>query len=214
MKKYSHSFIFLHGFTMHPDEMIFIKKRINNILPKNINIKYIFPKAFMKKITCYNNEKYLAWYDYYDPNIYTEPKINESDLIKSRKRIHKLISKEKSYHNGKSNKIFVLGYSQGCCMALDAGITYPEKLGGIIGFKGHIINYTFDSIKQGVQQNIWVCHGKMDQTIGYNVAKKSYDKYKKMGYDITFLSQNVNHGMITGIKDQMISLKIFLDKYL
>ena len=35
-----------------------------------------------------------------------------------------------------------------------------------------------------------------------------------MGYDITFLSQNVNHGMITGIKDQMISLKIFLDKYL
>jgi len=195
---------------MHPDEMKFFEKRINHILPDNINIKYIFPKAPMKKITCYNNDKYLAWYDYYDSNIFTEPKINESDLIKSRKRIHKLISKEKSYYNGDTTKIFICGCSQGACMALDAGITYPDKLGGIIGFKGHIINSSFDSIKHGVQQNIWVCHGKMDKTIGYDLAKKSYDKYKKMGYDITFLSQNVNHGMLTGIRDQMDSLRQFL----
>ncbi len=29
------------------------------------------------------------------------------------------------------------------------------------------------------KQSIWVCHGEKDDTIGYNVAKISYDKYKK-----------------------------------
>ncbi len=210
MKKYTHSLIFLHGFSMEAKDMIYYSNKIDKILPENIKFKYIFPQAYKKKITCFDGEKDAAWYDYFTSNIKTEEEINEADLIKSRNRIHKLILKEKTYHNNDTTKIFVGGYSQGCCQALDAGITFPEKLGGIIGFKGHIVNYTFNYIK--IPQFIWVIHGKKDDTISYNVSKTSYDKYNKKY--ITFLSQNSDHEMHTGIKDQMLSLNKWLLKRL
>ena len=212
MTKYTHSCILLHGFTMKPNEMIYYSKYINRILPENVIMKYIYPKAPIRKITCYDGKKYSAWYDYYTNDKIVEEKINKKDLIESRNKIHKIIFKEKQYHNGDTSKIFIGGCSQGGCMALDTGISFPEKLGGIIGFKGHIINYTFNSIK--INQKIWVCHGLKDNIIGYKVAKTSYDKYKKLGYDITFLSQkNVNHDINTGIYEQMRSLKNWLIFY-
>ena len=61
-------------------------------------------------------------------------------------------------------KVFLVGYSQGCCQMLDAGLTYPKKLGGLIGFKGHILSYTH---KYNIyDQSIWVTHGKKDDAIG------------------------------------------------
>ena len=60
--------------------------------------------------------------------------------------------------------------SQGCCMAIDAGLTYPKTIGGIIGFKGHVISKTFESIQS--KPPLWVCHGTIDKTIGYSFAKK------------------------------------------
>ena len=42
-------------------------------------------------------------------------------------------------------------------MALDAGLTFPQQLGGIIGFKGHVIKRTLNDFQS--EQNVWVCHG-------------------------------------------------------
>ena len=94
-------------------------------------------------------------------------------------------------------------------MAMDMGITYPKKLGGIIGFKGDIPNVTDED---RYKQPIWVCHGKKDDTIGFDVAKESYYKYKKKyKYDITFLEQkNANHNENSGILEEMRSLKVWL----
>ena len=203
MKNYS--LIFLHGFSMEPEDMIYYTKKINKILPNDIKFNYIYPKAYKKRMT-FNNKIDRAWYNYYTSYITKEEEINYNDLIKTRKRIHKLIDKESLKYNNDTTKIFIAGYSQGCCSALDIGLSYSKKLGGIIGFKGHIINYTFKDIK--TYQNIWVTHGKKDDTIAYKVAKESYDKIPKKY--ITFLSQNTDHEMNTGIYNQINSLKHWL----
>ena len=209
MKKYTHTLIFLHGFTMKPKEVEYYINKIDNILPKEVTMKYILPKAPERKITIYN-KKYPAWFDYLTNNCMEKENINEKQLIQSRKRLHNMIDKEIKYHND-PKKIFIAGYSQGSSMALDIGITYPKKLGGIIGFKGDIPNITD---KDRHKQDIWVCHGKKDDTIGYDITKESYDKYKKFKYNITFLSQNVDHELNTGINEQMKSLKKWIKKYI
>ena len=143
MKDYHYSFILLHGFTMDGKDMDYYKEKIKQIYP-NVNIHFIAPNAPQIPISIYDNEKLNSWYDYYTPNCDKEPEINEEQLIKNRSKIHQLISKEIDYHKNDSERVFLVGMSQGCCMALDSGLTYPKRLGGIIGFKGHIINRTIN----------------------------------------------------------------------
>ena len=38
-----------------------------------------------------------------------------------------------------ASRIFVGGFSQGGAMAIQAGFTYPKKLGGIIAFSGWLL---------------------------------------------------------------------------
>ena len=208
MPSYTHSMIFLHGFTMEPKDMEYFTDKIDRILPKGVKMKYIFPKAPEREISCYGGESYSAWYDYLTENITELEEVNQSHIIKQRNRIHRLIQKEKKTV-GKFNHIFLAGYSQGCCMALDAGITFPYKLGGIIGFKGHIpemFDKTYD-------QHIWVTHGRYDDTIDFEVARNSYENFPN--YDITFIKQQCDHEMETGIEYQMRMLKQWMkDMYL
>ena len=151
---------------------------------------------------------------YLTDNIFTEEEINKDQLFKSNNKIHKLIDKEVLYHNN-PKKVFIGGYSQGCGMALTSGLTYPKEIGGIICFKGIIHKEIY--LKKIYKQNIWVTNGKKDKTIGYNIANKLYNELKKNNpqINVTFLLQEkVNHGMRTGIREQMISLKKWLDKLL
>ena len=210
MKKYTHTLIFLHGFTMSPKDNKYFTDKILRLFPKDMKVRVFHPKAPLRMISCYKRNIYTAWFDYYTKYHYKKECINEELLKNIRKRLHRIIDKAVDYH-GDSKKVFVAGYSQGSSMAMDMGITYPKKLGGIIGFKGDIPNVT-DEDKY--KQSIWACHGKKDDTIGFDVAKESYDKYKKKyKYDLTFLEQkNANHNENSGVLEEMRSLKEWLNK--
>ena len=90
-------------------------------------------------------------------------------------------------------------------MALDVGLTYPKKIGGIIGFKGHVIKRTLSDFK--TEQDVWVCHGVNDRTIYYDYAKDTYDNLKKKNNTFYLLRQNCNHGIASGIINQMKSIQ-------
>lgn len=193
-------FIILPGFTMdktHKD-IIYLIQKFKQIYPL---ASYRVVNPPIRKITIYNNKRYRSWYDYYSDYVTKEECINVDHLQQSRKRLHKMLDSYKSLED-----VYLVGYSQGCCVAFDAGLTYPKEIGGIIGFKGHIPSFTFHDIKG--KQNIWVTHGKKDKTIGYDVAKQSYKRLKVKH----FLTQNnSNHSIKSGINKQMQSLTKFMD---
>ena len=68
----------------------------------------------------------------------------------------------------------------------------------------------------GVKQDIWVTHGKGDHVVGFEVAEEYYDKYNKLGYDITFFKQDkkVNHDANSGIREQIKNLEPWFIKKL
>lgn len=201
--------IFLHGFTMKAEEMKYFTQKIDKLLPKGIVMNYILLQAPKRKITCYGGKQYTAWYDYETELVTQEEKISHEDLKESRSFIHKILDSEIKLL-GDSKKVFLGGYSQGCCQMLDAGLTYLKSLGGMIGFKGHIPSLTQES--KTYKQKIWVCHGKKDASIGYDISKTSYENYIKKGYDITFLSQdNATHDMNSGILEEIRDLKKWLE---
>lgn len=192
-------FIILPGFTMDKKH-----KDIEYLMDK---LKQTYPKSKsrclnppIRKTSLYKNKPYHSWYDYHTDHRLKEEEINKLHLLQSRKRIHKLLNSM-----GQINDIFLVGYSQGACMALDSGLTFPKRLGGIICFKGHVPSETFKDIR--MQQPVWATHGGKDKTIGHLVAKKSYNKLKKCGCPVKFYSQpKVNHSIRSGINDELKQL--------
>lgn len=209
--KSTHSFIMLTGFTMNSSDMQYYSSYINKFIPKDVKIKYIYPQPPTRKITCYDGQKYRAWFDYLNELVENEDDdINPEHLLEQCKRIHDILDKEVKKYKGDHSKIFICGYSQGACVSLDSGISYPKKIGGVIAFKGHI-NSDIDKYVKS-KQDIWATHSKGDNTIGYDVAEEYYKKYMKLGYNITFFKQGkkVNHDANSGIREQLVSLKPWL----
>ena len=201
-KKYTHSMIFLHGFTMSGDDMVGFTEMLDVILPKTVKFKYILPTAPSRKITINDGEEDNAWYDYFTEYITKEEKIDVNQLEESRELIHNLIDKEVNFHKD-STKVFVGGYSQGCCQALDVALTYKHKLGGVIGIKAHIPSHTGTS--SNYDQDIWACHGKKDESIGYKLVKNKYDEYKKGYFSVEFITlANANHDLEDGIDEKVL----------
>ena len=87
MSSHTHAMIFLHGFTMEPNEMRYFTDKIDNILPEGVRMKYIFPKAPKRCITCYDGDIYPAWYDYYTEYITELEEVNQNHIVSQRKRI-------------------------------------------------------------------------------------------------------------------------------
>jgi phospholipase/carboxylesterase len=196
-------FIILPGFTMNYEDLLPLTNKLKELYPKSKQVKVNPP---YRKISIYKNAKYRAWYDYLSNNCLKEACIDTEQLIESRERIHKILLKESKHANIKN--IYLVGYSQGACMALDAGLSYHHKIGGIISLKGHIPRKTYEYLN--TKQRVLAAHGQKDKTIGYNVAFKSYSKLKLLEYDITILKQTCNHSLKTGLNEQLKYIKDFI----
>ena len=132
--KSKYTIVFLHPYnTSIKDTKSFLGNHINNT-----NIKWIFVKAPLIKITQDNNTLHHAWFDYttdYDGK--TEDKININTLIIQRIRIINLIKKIIKTHNGNYNNVLLGGISQGGCMAID--ISCFIKVRCVFTFVSHML---------------------------------------------------------------------------
>ena len=196
-------FIILPGFTMDTKGMEPLVTKLKVYYPKE---KYIIMNPPIRKITIYKQKKYRAWYDYYTNYCDKEDCINNEQLLQSRKRIQERILEESKYIDLKH--IYLIGYSQGACMALDAGLTFTKQIGGIISIKGHVSKKTFEYPLY--KQKLLASNGKSDKTVGYNFAIKTYHKLKQQKYDILLIKQSTNHSLKTGLNELLKTTNIFV----
>ena len=196
-------FIILPGFTMDNKGMEPLVTKLKVYYPK---AKYIIMNPPIRKITIYKQKKYRAWYDYYTNYCDKEDCINNEQLLESRKRIQDRVLKESKHIDLKN--IFLIGYSQGACMATDVGLTFTKQLGGIISIKGHVPKKTFEYPLY--KQKLLASNGVADKTVGYNFAIKTYHKLKQQKYDILLIKQTTNHSLKTGLNELVECVNIFV----
>jgi len=82
-----------------------------------------------------------SWYDIMSLDR-SENSYSFEDVKKNSEYVKKCLDEELAILNGDSSKLFIGGFSQGCAMALHNGLTYKEKLGGIIGLSGYLFDQT------------------------------------------------------------------------
>lgn len=82
----------------------------------------------------------MAWY----PNRFIVPRAhNEPYLSSALAKIEALVA-EVNAAGIPSEKLFILGFSQGACLALDYGARHPRRYGGLIGLSGGLIGETLN----------------------------------------------------------------------
>ena len=121
------SVIWLHGIGADGYDFVPVVPHLK--LPEELAVRFIFPHAPIRPVTCNNGYEMRAWYDILE---LTEiRKINESHLLATCNQIVELIKRENNKRIP-SERILLVGFSQGGAIAYHTAIHYPEKLAGLI----------------------------------------------------------------------------------
>lgn len=138
---------------------------------------------------------YNTWYPY---SFMEEENRNEPFLSFSIKEIKDLIDQTANYIP--SRKIFIAGFSQGACLALEVAARFALNYGGIIAFTGGLIGRTIDETKyQGnfEKTKVFISDGDDDPHIPLIRARQSKEMMEKLGADVTLKVYNGRPHTIT-----------------
>jgi phospholipase/carboxylesterase len=79
------------------------------------------------------------------------------------------------------------GFSQGCLMALETGLRYPQRFAGIVGISGYVCNpetLLKELSPVAMQQRVLVTHGSMDPLIPFAQVREQINRLKAAGLRI------------------------------
>lgn len=124
-----------------------------------------------------------TWYPH---SFLEEEKLNEPFLTSSVKGIKELI--EQTNKHIPLDKIFIAGFSQGACLALEVSARFAAKYGGIIALTGGLIGRAIDERKyegafEGTQ--VFISNGDQDPHIPLIRSRQSKELMEKLGAHVT-----------------------------
>lgn len=125
------------------------------------NTIFICPDGHEK---CDINPNGYQWFDLSkdDPNYILE------QILIAEKKINNFINQIKYNYHLKNEDICLSGFSQGCMISLNVGLTSKENFNSIIGFSGKIINKEDLSNRLKNKTNVLLFHGNLDTIVPPN----------------------------------------------
>ena len=114
--------------------------------------------------------------------------------IKAEEKIKLFINEIKQEFNLQNNQICLSGFSQGCMMSLNVGLTSEEKFSCIVGFSGKIINQNNLKLRIKNSTDTLLIHGDADQVVPstYLLEAKDFLIRNNVGVE-TLLLKNCDH---------------------
>ena len=157
----------------------------NDIAPVTINWKRFFPNTIFicpdGPETCSINPSGYQWFDLNseDEEYITKKALEAENLLK------KFIAEIKNKFNLLNSNICLSGFSQGCMMSINVGLSEKEKFAGILGFSGKIIN-KIDLNKRIFSKPITLLiHGDQDEIVPPVNLLEAKDFFERNKIDIT-----------------------------
>lgn len=137
-----------------------------------------------------------SWFDFTGGGAFMEKA--KAGIERSRIRIRGLIQ-EMVDQGIQPGNILLFGFSQGCLMALDAGLRCDLVLGGVCGVSGWLAfeeEYpsAFSSVAK--QQHFLVTHGLTDPLLPYSNTKSQCDFLVAQGISLTFKTYAKDHTIL------------------
>ena len=193
--------ILLHGYGGDGKDISMLSLNWKRHLPNTI---FICPNGHEK---CTINPTGFQWFDLTkdDPKYILEQSINAEKIL------IKFINEIKTKFKLENKKIILSGFSQGCMMSINLGLTSENEYNCIIGFSGKIIDQDNLSSRKKVSTNTLLIHGDSDQVVSPHFMLEAKDFFIRNNIEIeTHLIKNCDHHI--PIEASSIALNYILKK--
>ena len=183
-QKIKSAIILLHGYGGDGNDISMLSLNWKRYLPNTI---FICPNGHEK---CVINPSGYQWFDLTKD----DPGYILKESIKAEKKLNKFIEEIKSEFNLENKKICLSGFSQGCMMSINLGLTSDKKFNCVVGFSGKIINQEDLISRKKVSTNVLLIHGDSDQVVSPNYMLEAKDFLIRNNVEITtHLIKNCDH---------------------
>ena len=111
-------------------------------------------------------------------------------------KLKKFIDEVKNEYNLSNNKICLSGFSQGCMMSINLGLTSEEEFNCIVGFSGKIINQEDLKFRIKAPTKTLLIHGELDKVVQPHFMLEAKDFFIRNNIEIeTHLIKNCDHNI-------------------
>ena len=194
--------ILLHGYGGDGKDISMLSLNWKRHLPNTI---FICPNGHE---SCSINPSGYQWFDLTKD----DPKYILEQSIKAEKKLNQFINEVKNEFNLENNKICLSGFSQGCMISINLGLTSDQEYNCIVGFSGKIINQEDLKFRKKVSTNTLLIHGDSDQVVPPNFLLEAKDFFIRNNIEIeTHLIKNCDHHI--PIEASSIALNYILKKF-
>ena len=193
--------ILLHGYGGDGNDISMLTLNWKRFLPNTI---FLCPDGHER---CLINPSGYQWFDLTkdDPSYILE------ESKKAEVRLKQFIEEVKKEYNLDNNKICLSGFSQGCMMSINLGLTSNDRFNCVVGFSGKIIYQEDLKVRKKNSTDILLIHGDSDEVVSSNHLLEAKDFFLRNNVNIeTYLIKNCGHHI--PIEASSIALNYILKK--
>jgi phospholipase/carboxylesterase len=176
--------VLLHGYGGDGKDISMLTLNWKRHLPNTV---FICPNGHEK---CAINPSGYQWFDLTkeDPSYILEESVKAENVIKN------FIEEVKKEYNLSNQQICLSGFSQGCMMSLNVGLTSNEKFLCIVGFSGKIIDQINLKARVKNSTDTLLIHGDIDQIVPSTHLLEAKDFLIRNNIPVeTLLIKNCDH---------------------
>lgn len=143
-------------------------------------VRFVLPDAPERPVTRNGGYVMRAWFDLYAPGANQE---NEADVRASQALVEGLIAREVARGIAPSH-IVLMGFSQGCAMALFTGLRHPQRLAGLVALSGYLpmVAATAKEVSAASKDlPVFMAHGRQDDVVTMDRALAARDTLSALG---------------------------------
>ena len=176
--------ILLHGYGGDAKDISMLTLNWKRHMPNTV---FICPNGHEP---CAINPSGFQWFDLTKDD--TDYIIDQS--IKAEDKLKLFINEIKREFNLDNNQICLSGFSQGCMMSLNIGLTSEEKFLCIVGFSGKIIDQNNLKLRIKNSTDTLLIHGDADQVVPSTYLLEAKDFLIRNNIEVdTLLIKNCDH---------------------
>ncbi len=187
------SIIILHGLGADANDFVPVAKQLDLSIVGPV--RFVFPNAPTRPVTINGGMRMRAWYDILGADLVRRE--DEAGLRASAVDVQALIEREIAL-GIPASRIVLAGFSQGCAMALLAGLRAPQRLAGLLGMSGYLpLADTTAAERSEANRDVpvFLGHGRFDGIVPIARAIATRDALKALGHPVEWHDYPMEHSV-------------------
>lgn len=183
--------IWLHGLGADGNDFAGLVPELH--LPAELSVRFIFPHAPSIPVTINQGYVMPAWYDIVEMDV--QRRVDEEQLRASAAAVHDFVAQQMA-DGIDSRRIVLAGFSQGGAVVLEAGLSCPHPLAGLLSLSSYFPTADSVTINDANRKlPILICHGTADPVVNEALGKNSVSVLEAFGFQPQYSSYPMQHSV-------------------